>query len=167
MQPPRLGNISRVFLTFLSLSSVVSAQVGQILDKSKLPSCAFNCQLLTQAQSLCVPPSAPQADPAIYQTCFCNSNYVAPFRAGGTAGVCDAECPTPSDLVKIQQWFSGLCTGGVVVIPNNGVATTTATGTTTASTATGTAALSGGSTSSGSGSGHKSWYIFQCADNRD
>lgn len=161
MQPIRLGNASRIFLTVLSLSQFVHAQVGQILDKSKLPSCAFNCQLLTQAQSLCVPPTAPTADPAVYQTCFCNSNYVAPFRAGGTAGVCDAECPVASDLTKIQQWFTGLCTGGAVVIPNNGV--TVATGTTTSSAATGTAS-SESSTSSGSGSGHKSWYAALCEE---
>jgi hypothetical protein len=155
MQLTHMGNASRILLTVLSLSKFVHAQVGQILDKSKLPSCAFNCQLLTQAQSLCVPPTAPTADPGVYQTCFCNSNYVAPFRAGGTAGVCDAECPVASDLTKIQQWFTGLCTGGAVVIPNNGVAT--GTGTSTSSAATGTAS-SESSTSSGNASGHKSWY---------
>lgn len=156
MQLTGLGNASRILLTFLSLSSIAHAQIGQILDKSKLPSCAFNCQLLTQAQSLCVPPTAPTADPAVYQTCFCNSNYVAPFRAGGTAGVCDAECPTPSDLTAIQQWFTGLCTGGVVVIPNNG-AVQPGTETTTASTGTGTAVSTSGGSTTNRGGGHKSW----------
>jgi hypothetical protein len=161
MQPTLAGNVSRIFLTVLSLSKFVHAQVGQILDKSKLPTCAFNCQLLDQAQSLCVPPTAPTSDPAVYQTCFCNSNYLVPFKTGPT-GVCTAaECPDASDLTKIQQWFTGLCTGGAVVIPNNGVAT--ATGTTTSSTATGTAASSD-STSSGSGNEHKSWYVGMCQE---
>lgn len=152
--PERRGNTSRLFLALLSFSTFVHAQVGQILDKSKLPTCAFNCALLTQAQNLCVPPTAPTADPSIYQQCFCASNYLAPFRVGQTAGVCDAECTSASDLTQIQQWFNGLCTGGAVIIPNNAVV---ATGTTTASTATGTAST--GSSSSGSSSGHKSWYV--------
>lgn len=70
--------------------------------------------------------------------------------------MCDAECTSASDLTQIQQWFNGLCAGGVVVTPNNAVvATATATGTATASTATTKA--SSGSSSSGGSSGHKSW----------
>ncbi|QDS72765.1 hypothetical protein FKW77_004393 [Venturia effusa] len=152
MPPEPRALSSRLFLTLLSFSTLIHAQVGQILDRSKLPACAFNCALLTQAQSLCVPPTAPTADPGIYQSCFCNSNYLAPFRAGGTAGVCDAECTSATDLSQIQQWFKGLCTSGVVVIPNDAVA---ATGTAAGSAATGTP--SSVSSSSGSNSGHKSW----------
>lgn len=152
MLPARRGNLLRIFLSITFFSTFAHAQVGQILDRSKLPSCAFNCALLTSAQTLCVPPTAPTADASTYQTCFCNSNYLAPFKAGATTGVCDAECTSASDLTQIQKWFTGLCTGGTVVIPNNAVV---ATGTTTASTATRTP--SSGSSSSGGSSGHKSW----------
>jgi hypothetical protein len=107
----------------LLISTLTSAQTGTILDHSRLPDCAFQCPTLLGAQASCVPPSAPQADQGTYQTCFCNSNPLAPFRAGGTAGVCDGTCQQ-NDLVQIQQWFQGLCTGGVVVIPNGGDAAT-------------------------------------------
>jgi hypothetical protein len=70
--------------------------------------------------------------------------------------VCDAECPTPSDLTAIQQWFTSLCTGGVVVIPNNG-AVQPGTETTTASTGTGTAVSTSGGSTTNRGGGHKSW----------
>lgn len=154
----------RAFLALLSLSTVVHAQVGQILDKSKLPTCAFNCALLTQAQSLCVPPIAPTADPGVYQACFCNSNYLAPLRTGVSTGVCDAECTAATDLTQIQTWFTGLCQGGVVVIPNNGVVA--ATGTTTATAATGTSTTAS-STSSGGSTGHKSWYAVRRLDGQE
>ncbi|KAE9971521.1 hypothetical protein EG328_005528 [Venturia inaequalis] len=153
MFPTRRGSCSHIILVILSLSTFVRAQVGQILDRSKLPSCAFNCALLTSAQTLCVPPTAPTANAATYQTCFCNSNYLAPFKAGVTTGVCDAECPSPSDLTQIQKWFAGLCISSTaVVVPNNAAV---ATGTTTALTATATA--SSKSSSGGGSGGHKSW----------
>jgi hypothetical protein len=154
MRSAGLGKGSCIPLTLLSLSSFVTAQVGQILDKSKLPACAFSCQLLLSAQALCVPPTAPQADPSVYQTCFCQSNYLANYRQGISTGVCDNECPSASDRTAIEQWYNGLCQGGVVVIPNNGG---TAATTTTAGAGSETTAASSGSTS-GRGSGHQTWY---------
>jgi hypothetical protein len=124
-------------ISLLLLTSFTSAQTGTILDHARLPDCAFQCPILLGAQSLCVPPSAPQADQGSYQTCFCNSNYLAVFRVGGTAGVCDVTCQ-PNEIVQIQQWFQGLCTGGVVVIPNGGdaaAAPTTTVGSGSSSTA--------------------------------
>ncbi|TID27248.1 integral membrane protein [Venturia nashicola] len=152
MLPIRRGNSSPIIIAILSLTTFIYAQVGQILDKSKLPSCAFNCALLNSAQTLCVPPIAPTADAGTYQTCFCNSNYLTTFKSGGTTGVCDAECTSASDKTQIQKWFVGLCNGGAVVVPNNAAV---ATGTLAASTATGTASSS--SSSGGGSSGHKSW----------
>lgn len=109
---------------FAALSSLVHAQEGTIIDPSKLPQCALSCNLLTSAQSLCVPPVAPANGQASYQTCFCNSNFLVNYKAGSSAGVCDAECTSDADRQQILQWYTGLCNGGTVVIPaGNGDAT--------------------------------------------
>jgi hypothetical protein len=144
-----------IVVLILSFALTIGAQEGTILDHSKLPTCAFQCTLLLQAQSLCVPPTAPAQGQAIYQTCFCNSNYLAPYKAGSPTGVCDAACPAAADEQQILSWYKGLCTGGAVVIPNNGVSGSGTSTTSAASTATATTSSS--SLSSSHKSSHPTW----------
>jgi hypothetical protein len=138
------ASLSVIFVTILSLALTIGAQQGTILDKSKLPSCAFQCANLENAQNLCVPPIAPAQGQGVYQACFCNSNYLVNYKTGTPTGVCDAECPAAADRQQILTWYTGLCIGGVVVIPNNGVSTSATT------TASGTASTSTSSSSSSS-----------------
>jgi hypothetical protein len=150
------SSLIRSIISILLLSAFTSAQTGTILDHARLPDCAFQCPVLLGAQSLCVPPSAPQADQGSYQSCFCNSNYLAVFRVGGTAGVCDGTCQ-PDEIVQIQQWFQGLCTGGVVVIPNGGDAASAATTTTVVGSGSASTSKPSSNTSHRSKSG-PTWY---------
>jgi hypothetical protein len=143
------SSLAILLSTILSLAVTISAQQGTILDKSKLPACALQCANLENSQKLCVPPIAPAQGQAVYQACFCNSNYLVNYKSGTPTGVCDAECPAAADRQQILTWYTGLCTGGVVVIPNNGVATTA---TTTAAGAAGTSTTSSSSSSSKSSS---------------
>jgi hypothetical protein len=150
-----------LLLTLALLFTLTAAQVGTILDPSKLPQCAFSCQTLVSAQSLCVPPVAPQQDQATYQTCFCNSNYLVNYKAGAVSPTCDDACSSDDDRKAIQQWFVKLCSGGTVVTPvGNGAnvaATAAASGSAATGAATGTTGQSSGSGSSSSG--QKSWYV--------
>lgn len=147
--------------TFTLLTPLTTAQEGTILDPARLPSCAFSCGTLISAQSLCVPPIAPPQGQAIYQTCFCNSNYLAGYKAGAASPACDDVCTSNGDRQAILQWYTGLCTGGVVVVPqgnaaNPGAADPAATAGAPGSTATSSSGSSGSSQQSGSGA-QKSW----------
>ncbi|KIW03316.1 uncharacterized protein PV09_05527 [Verruconis gallopava] len=145
---------SSLFILAL-LANLVAAQVGTLLDPSKLPKCAFSCQTLVSAAQLCVPPIAPVQSQAIYQTCFCNSNYLVNYKAGGVSPTCDDACSSESDRKEIQQWYVKLCSSGAVVTPQGNQVNALATQTTTSSGATATA---DSSTSSNSGTqGPKSW----------
>lgn len=139
---------SKILLALAILTTFAAAQVGTLLDPSKLPNCAFSCQTLLSAQSLCVPPTAPNSNQATYQTCFCNSNYLAGYKAGAVSPTCDDACSTESDRQAIQQWFVSLCSGGAVVTPVGNEDNTAVTATGAASSAS----------SKGSG-GQKSWYV--------
>lgn len=142
---------TRILFAIALLTTFAAGQVGTLLDPSKLPKCALSCQTLLSAQSLCVPPTAPNSNQATYQTCFCNSNYLVGYKAGAVSPTCDDACSTESDRQAIQQWFVSLCSSGAVVTPVGNEDNT-------AVTATGTASSAG---SKGSG-GQKSWYVHLC-----
>lgn len=99
-----------------------------------LPSCANTCTALYNAQDACVPPAAPVTNQAIYQSCFCQSAYLAPLYTS-PAGVCDQACGG-ADLTKIQSWYKGLCgqraAGAVAPVPSSATMSTS-----TSSSATG------------------------------
>jgi type II secretory pathway pseudopilin PulG len=143
--------------TLLLLSIPALAQVGTILDHSKLPNCAFSCQTLLNAQSACVPSGgAPTTDQATYQSCFCQSAYLVQFKSTAF-DICNGGCST-QELQQIQSWYSGLCNAGVVVTPGGGAAQTSsgASSSTTGATAVSTA-TSGASTTSNKSSSNQSW----------
>ncbi|KAI9668301.1 MAG: hypothetical protein M1821_001121 [Bathelium mastoideum] len=103
-------------LTILTLLPTTSAQQLLQYGANELPTCAQGCTLLNQAQSACVPPAAPVTNQATYQSCFCQSAYLRTLYTTPN-GVCDAYCGQ-SDLVKIQQWYDGLCkSGAAATIP--------------------------------------------------
>lgn len=109
------------------------------------------------------------ADPAIfnrtYTSCFCQSSYLAPLKAGSGTSVCPT-CST-ADMGTTQQWYNGLCAApnGAAVPGANGQQTTTSSITTTTptqSTSTAAAAATGAKTAGGvtqdtSGT-NKAWY---------
>jgi hypothetical protein len=157
------SSLIAALLTLLSLSSVVTAQVGVLLDKSKLPQCVFDCPQINAAQAVCIPPAVPQGTQQTYQSCFCQSQYLVTFRAGQTTGVCDANC-SPDDNAKTQKWYMDLCkAGGPVVTPNNNAAANTATGTQSTASSTSTSKSSSSSSNKGNPtwiSAHYRWVIM-------
>ncbi|KAI9683326.1 MAG: hypothetical protein M1829_005396 [Trizodia sp. TS-e1964] len=132
-----------------------------------LPACSTACNPLYQAQYACVPPAAPASGPEIYTTCFCQSNFLIPLKAGA-AGLCDTACST-ADLALIHNWYNAKCGAGAATttIPGVGVTTTvvvdapgaattspatTTAGTTSTASTTLNAALPGSTTTSSSSS---------------
>ncbi|PHH73817.1 hypothetical protein CDD80_3550 [Ophiocordyceps camponoti-rufipedis] len=91
------------------MAQVPITTIPPFADTAKLPDCAKACGPLYDANGACVPPAAPQADPAAYTACFCNHAKVAPFSKG-TAGVCDAACTAnQAGLQSIAGWFQSIC----------------------------------------------------------
>ncbi|KAF2237678.1 hypothetical protein EV356DRAFT_530001 [Viridothelium virens] len=111
-------------LVILAILPVVSTQQLLQYGTNQLPSCAQGCTLLNQAQSACVPPAAPVTNQAQYQSCFCQSAYLRTLYQSPN-GVCDANCGQ-SDLVKIQQWYTGLCNSGAAATIPPGTSSTSA-----------------------------------------
>jgi hypothetical protein len=93
-------------LLLAHLLLLATGAAAQIVDQGAIPACArgAGCAIWQQAQQLCAPPTTPAPD----RTCFCNSNYLAPFRAGQAAGVCDVVCP-PADQKALQAYFQSFC----------------------------------------------------------
>ena len=86
--------ITALTLPLLSLAVPQAANNPTTLLPASLPACAQACTVLLQAQSACVPPAAPAAGPAAYQSCFCQSGYLAPLRTGASTvqNVCTGQC---------------------------------------------------------------------------
>ncbi|EFW99952.1 hypothetical protein CMQ_270 [Grosmannia clavigera kw1407] len=134
-----------------------------LMPFSILPSCAYECVHLYDANAACVPPAVTTAALVTYANCFCSDTRVAPFSTG-TAGVCDTACTTESGgLGSIHTWFSSFCS--VNVAAYEAAATTGAAATAATS---GTANRNGTSSDSGKGqstgqawlSSHKQWVAF-------
>jgi len=139
--------------TLVLLSSPSLAQVGTILDHSKLPDCAFDCQTLLNAQSACVPSGgAPTTNQATYQSCFCQSGYLTQFKST-SYDICNGAC-SAADLQTIQTWYTNLCNDGVVVTPGGGSATSSSSSSASTSVATST---SSAQKPSNKGSSHPTW----------
>ncbi|KAF2433427.1 hypothetical protein EJ08DRAFT_647450 [Tothia fuscella] len=146
------SSFTSLSIILLSLSTYVTAQVGVLLDRAKAPACVFDCPTINAAQAVCIPPAVAPGTQATYQQCFCQSTYLATFRAGQSTGVCDGTC-SAADNAKTQKWYMDLCkTGGAVVTPNNAAVVATATGTSTSSTSTSTSR-----TSSKTKNNHPTW----------
>jgi hypothetical protein len=104
-----------------------------------------------------VPPSAQTSDQNTYQTCFCQSAYLATFKQS-PIDICAGVC-TAAELQQIQTWYTGLCTpGGPVVTPNqDGAAQPTSTAAAAAGAATSTASASSQNSSKTSKNSNPSW----------
>ena len=153
-RPRRHALVSISSLVLLSTSAL--AQVGTILDHSKLPNCAFSCQTLLNAQSACVPSGgAPTTDQATYQSCFCQSAYLSQFK-NTEYDICNGGCST-SDLQTIQSWYTHLCDDGVVVTPGGSTATTSSSSTTTAASGSAQTTTSSAETPSNKGNSNQTW----------
>ncbi|KAK2740424.1 hypothetical protein FQN55_008880 [Onygenales sp. PD_40] len=98
-------------LLALSVSSVVSQTLVPAAGSATFPACAVECPLLKEAQVNCVPPAAPVTNQATFTSCFCQSALLQVLH-GSPNGICDAVCPSPADLVTLQQWYAGLCSVG-------------------------------------------------------
>ena len=147
-------------LTFILLSHPTIAQVGTILDHSKLPNCAFSCQTLLNAQRACVPSGgAPTTNQATYQSCFCQSAYLVQFKSTAI-DICSGAC-TATDLQQIQSWYTSLCSSGVVVTPGGSAATSTSSSgsAATATSKSGTHKTKGTSSQTWIGT-HYGWIIM-------
>jgi hypothetical protein len=154
-----------VVLSLLSLvpSSIQQAQTFlPAAASSSFPQCAYACTLLEQAQTICLPPSAPVTSQAIYNSCFCQSGLLQPFYSSPN-GVCDQFCPNPADLVTLQNWYKGFCAAqNQATTSTTTVAPSTSSVSTSAITAIATSNTGSGSTSSQntSNSQSQSWYVY-------
>jgi hypothetical protein len=72
---------------------------------STFPSCAVNCAALLQAQTNCQPSASTQLN---FENCFCQEPSIAALY-GTPDALCVAECPTQSDRVTLQSWYSSFC----------------------------------------------------------
>ncbi|MCJ1463931.1 hypothetical protein MMC07_002540 [Pseudocyphellaria aurata] len=90
-----------------TLALLIGLASCQNFISTTLPTCAQQCALLQQAQTICIPPAAPVTNQDIYQSCFCESNLLKPLAAT-PAQVCPA-C-SPAELGTLQSWFAGFCT---------------------------------------------------------
>ena len=113
------------------LAPIMSAQQVTLLA-SNLPSCAAQCDVLTNAQGSCTPPLAPVTSDQIYESCFCQSALLTPlYSSAAVQGVCP-KC-SPTDMSTIQKWYQGVCPNSGKSAPNFG---NLATGPTTSTSAT-------------------------------
>ena len=105
---------------FLLLARLTSAQQPTLLPAT-LPACAQTCPVVIQAQTGCVPPAAPVTDAATYQSCFCQSGYLAPLRAS-SANICAPQC-ADGDFATISTWYKGFCAPGAAAAQPTTIAT--------------------------------------------
>ncbi|KAH9902053.1 hypothetical protein F4778DRAFT_106303 [Xylariomycetidae sp. FL2044] len=120
-----------------------------IVEFGAMPSCAANCGPLYDVNGACVPPAAPTADAATYDSCFCADSRLTAFQTAST-GICDSVCAT-SDLSGIQSWYNSFCQGKA------------AAATSSAATSSSSAASSSGKKQGGGGdwlSTHWQWVIM-------
>lgn len=110
----------RLIPALLLLTSLTSAQQPTLLP-STLPACARTCPVLIQAQTGCVPPAAPVTDAGTYQSCFCQSGYLAPLKAS-SANICAPQCPD-GDFATINTWYKGFCAPGAAAAQPTTIAT--------------------------------------------
>ncbi|KAI9714463.1 MAG: hypothetical protein M1820_000424 [Bogoriella megaspora] len=159
----RRANLLATALTVLSVLPFASTQQLLQFGNGQLPECAQGCTLLSQAQAACVPPAAPATGQQQYQSCFCQSAYLRTLYQSPN-GVCDASCGQ-SDLVSIQKWYTGLCSGTVGAAQgtssSSSASSTSATASSTAPVATvsptSTSSSSTSSSSAANKNANKSW----------
>ena len=161
-----LRHLTFPLLILVPLTATQQSPAVTLLPAS-LPACASSCPILQQAQSACVPPAAPATGPASYQSCFCQSGYLAATRAAtraaGTANpaaipnVCDPQCAA-SDFQAIAQWYAGYCQQPLPTTTAQvaAVAPTTAAAAAASSTAATAAGQSDGADATATSSG---WYV--------
>jgi len=125
----------------LALSTLAGAQ--SVIDYTKLPACAQQCNILAQAQANCVPPAAPVTTQDIYQSCFCQSALLTTLKT--SPALCQTAC-SADDATKIEQYYIALCNGPTVQPPETTTTTTTTATATTSDTSTATGTAAGGKT---------------------
>lgn len=109
--------------TLLLLPTTTLAQDVRLIPSAgtdTFPACAVSCQVLTQAQDACVPPSAPVSNQQTYVSCFCQSTLLSNLK-NNAAGVCGTSCSNQAELVQLQKWYADYCASG----GKTGAATTT------------------------------------------
>lgn len=162
---PNKGHFTHSLLRTFALlqiftSTVVSQQIVPSSGSSTFPQCAVNCQVLLQAQTACLPPSAPVSSDAIYTSCYCQSAYLTTLHTEAST-TCGSSCPSTSDQQLLVTWYGDFCAaGGKDVIDSSSTTTTTTTSATASSTAAGATSTSqNSSVSSDSGGGGGGWYV--------
>jgi hypothetical protein len=109
---------SRLFYLFL-ITFVLSLSVRADDDTSLLPSaasdsfpqCALSCSILQQAQSACIPPSAPANGRSTYVSCFCQSSLISSLH-NSADGTCTDTCTNASDRSLLKTWYTNFCSSG-------------------------------------------------------
>ncbi|PKY04696.1 hypothetical protein P168DRAFT_289569 [Aspergillus campestris IBT 28561] len=119
---PFSPSLYRFFLLFSVILSVLAADDTQLIPAtgSKIfPQCATTCNNLKQAQTLCVPPTAPATGKTGYVSCFCQSNLLLGLK-NSADGICDDTCSSPADKNTLKKWYSDYCSSGGNIPENSG-----------------------------------------------
>lgn len=155
--------IALVFhLDFISAQNFVPTT-----SSSDFPGCGVGCNVLLQAQTLCLPPNVATTNNINYEMCFCQSSLLAAIYSTPDA-VCAAECQIEADRVLLQTWYRTFCssvsqgidpllstTTAPTATQSVVVVTVTSTSTPTSSA---TAGANAGSASSSTSTSGQSWY---------
>ncbi|KAE8356670.1 hypothetical protein BDV28DRAFT_83249 [Aspergillus coremiiformis] len=75
------------------------------------PSCALSCPILQQAQSACIPPSAPPNGRPTYVSCFCQSALITQLH-NTPDGTCTDTCTSAADRSILKTWYNDFCSSG-------------------------------------------------------
>lgn len=104
----RLALPSLLSLLFLFLNVAWAQNFLPTTSSADFPGCGVSCNILLQAQSLCVPPAVAVTSQFAYENCFCQSSFLQGLYSSPDA-VCAAECQIASDRVLLQTWFRTFC----------------------------------------------------------
>lgn len=154
----RMHNVLSI-LTFLLVLFLDVARAQNFLpttSSTDFPGCGVGCNLLLQAQNLCVPPAVAVTSQFTYENCFCQSSLLQGLYSSPDA-VCTAECTIESDRVLLQRWFTSFCSAvgqGVNPLATTAGTPTTVTQSVVVVTITSTNSAPG-STSTGTGSANR------------
>ncbi|MCJ1368673.1 hypothetical protein MMC16_007818 [Acarospora aff. strigata] len=169
MTPSYLPPSPLILLVLVFLfSPLTHSQTPSLLNfaPGALPACANTCTALYNAQNACIPPAAPVTNQPIYQSCFCQSGYLAGLY-GSPDGVCDQAC-TGADRTQIQNWYKGLCgqraggaaAGGSSTSTRASASATTRAGTGVAGARSPSTPSGASNQSNGGGSPGQGWYVL-------
>ncbi|KAL4941698.1 hypothetical protein BDV06DRAFT_177594 [Aspergillus oleicola] len=107
-------SLATLFYLSLAFSSSILAQDVQLRPSEasdSFPSCGLNCNILTQADDACTPPSAQVTNRQTYVSCFCQSSLLTTWSQN-IDSICTDSCQSSQDRQTLQTWYTNFCQSG-------------------------------------------------------